>query len=117
MRRHWIALAALALLPVASMAASPAVKPSSTEAASTDAVSTDAPTDAVEAAAEIPTGADPSRNLEMLEEALFLLEAEEASNHCCPAGAAAACAEACAPNPSFTACGGSTCFCVCITIN
>ena len=108
MRRHWIAFAALALLPLALMAVSPPA-----EAPATEAPATEAPSEAVEAPAETSQPAD----LEALEDALFLPEAEETSNHCCPPGTDAVCAAACSPNPGFAACSGNTCFCVCVIIN
>lgn len=106
MRRHWIAFAALALLPLALMAVSPPI----------EAPASEAPTEAVEAPVETGQPAEPA-DLEALEDALFLPEAEETSNHCCPPGTDAICAAACAPDPGFAACSGNTCFCVCVIIN
>lgn len=103
MRRHWIAFAALALVPLALMAVSPPVETPSTEA----------PSPAVETPAETSQPAD----LDALEDTLFLPGAEEVSNHCCSPAAQQACADACRPDFGFAVCSGNTCFCVCVTIN
>jgi|GEM_PF-5971557 len=99
-----IVLTALVLFPLTSTAASPL--PEGIE----KTVSEPAVDVTAEASSETVEAVEPL-------EALLLPEASATANNCCSAAQIQACADACAPDPSFSACGGNTCFCACITIN